>query len=283
LRSVEALERRLMFFTAGATFENRTADNSYSWSKVDLATGIGTTVIHKYIHSSKRWQACEPQTWMLSRSAPWLELKDAVEFLTTLGGRFPYYRAAMLAGHNTQTPRITNNEAVLLSFEIDLPDDVNEVGNLVRKLRNLFFWRTVWSLDEWAAEANRLADQLEGTLRNVETTSSEVEKMLNELEEQCRKNAQAILGHTERAEAPVFEQLAELAQLGNWNQVLEVIERWGSQNLLTAPEEKRWSASAFEPRLNLVTSNRQKQNSRYSLSEMTRIRRISTWRLLAST
>lgn len=238
IRSVEALERRLIFFTAGATFETRTADNTYSWSTVDLATGVGTTVIHRYIHATKRWQANAPQTWTLIQSAPPLDIKDAVEFSTKSGGRFGYYRAALLAGHTTQTPRITKTEPVLLSFEIELQDDENEVGTLIRKLRNLFFWRNVWSRDEWATEADRLAEELECTLRRVESTSIEAEKFLNELEQQCRKNAEVIIGHPQPTGAPVFDQLADLILLGHWVQVREVIDRWSSQNLLTRPEQK---------------------------------------------
>ena len=240
IRSVESLERRLIFFTAGATFKTRTADNTYNWSTVDLATGVGTTVSHKYIHATKRWQANAPQTWKLIQSASPLDLKDAIEFSTKRGGRFSYYRAAMLAGHTTQTPRITKSGSVLLSlsFDIELPDDENEVGTLIRKLRNLFFWRNVWSRDEWATEAERLAEELESTLKRVESTSIETAKILSELEQQCRKNAEVIIGHKQPTEAPVFDQLAYLIKLGHWKQAREVIDRWSSQNLLTRPEQK---------------------------------------------
>lgn len=238
LRAVEALERRLTVFTAGATFENRTSDNSYNWTTVDLSTGIGTTTIYRYIHATKKWQPSAPVPWSLIKSIPPVAFEDALELLTKVGGQFTFYRAAMIAGHNTLAPRNINSQTVLLNLEIDLPADPNEIGKLVKSLRNLFFWRSAFETGDWLAEAHRLAAQLEIKLAEVAATSIDALHILERQEEECLHTAKALVASVS-SESPVFALLYELAANREWEQVLTVIQRWESADLLSKSERKK--------------------------------------------
>jgi hypothetical protein len=243
LRAVEALERRLTVFTAGATFENRTSDNSYNWTTVDLATGIGTTTTYRYIHATKKWQPCAPVPWSLTKSIPPVAIDDALELLTKLGGRFTFYRAAMIAGHNTLAPRNINTKTVLLNLEIDLPTEPNEIGKLVKSLRNLFFWRSAFEGGEWLAEAQRLAAELETRLAEVASTSVDALNILERQEEECQHTAKALVANVS---SPVFDHLYALAANREWEQILKVIQRWESADLLSKSECKRMDRIAIQ-------------------------------------
>lgn len=253
MRSIEALERRLTFFTAGAAYETRTSDNSYSSCNVDLATGLGTIVVHKYIHASKRWEPNAPQTWSIIKSVPAVPLEDAVRFSEGAGGKYPYYHAALLAGHSTEIPRITNHKPMFLNFEVELPGDDNTLGRTILKLRNHFFWRKIWDTESWALEATKLAEQIGNYLRTFEGTASEIQKFLNEQEERCRQNAQAIIGYIQPVEStPVFEELAELKRLEKWTRILEVVDRWSSQkDMLTKKQQREFERIEIESLLAL--------------------------------
>jgi hypothetical protein len=238
LRAVEALERRLTVFTAGATFENRTSDNSYNSTTVDLATGIGSTTMYRYVHATKKWQPCAPVPWSLAKSIPPIPFEESLEFVTGLGGQFTFYRAAMLAGHNTLAPRTINSQTVLLSLEIDLPADPNEIGKLVKSVRNLFFWRSAFDPGEWLDEAKQLAANLEAELAKVAATSVEALSLLEQQEAQCRHMAEALAANVS-SEPPLFRHLDELAASKEWEQILTVIQRWESANLLSESERRR--------------------------------------------
>lgn len=239
-RSVEALERRLIFFTAGATYQTRTSDNTYSWCTLNLATGAGSIVLHKYIHATKRWQAFAPESWSLNKSVPPISLEDAMELLTQADGKYINYRATLLAGLMTEIPRLTNGTPLFLSFEVELADDENFLGKLIFKLRNLFFWRDIWNLGHWTEEVTRLAKQFEDTLMTLETSSSEIQSFLTEREQLCQRNVQVMTGSSQTSDRfPVLEEVEELAKTGEWQRIVEVINRWSSEELLTVEEQRK--------------------------------------------
>jgi predicted MPP superfamily phosphohydrolase len=245
LRSVEALERRLTVFTAGATFENRTSDNSYNCTTVDLSTGLGTTTIYRYIHATKRWQPNAPMGWTLAHNIPPIAFEKSLAFLNDVGGQFVYYRAAMLAALHTLAPRIFNSQTVFLNLEVELPSDSNDIGNLVRRLRNLFFWRNAFDQEEWLAEAKTLASSLDAELEKFANTSADIFDRLRQQEEQCRHIANA-LDASGASESPVFNQLDELIENNQWEQILTVIARWEAVDFLTRSERRKMDRIAVK-------------------------------------
>jgi predicted phosphodiesterase len=245
LRSVEALERRLTVFTAGATFENRTSDNSYNCTTVDLSTGLGTTTIYRYVHATKRWLPSAPMGWSLAHNIPPIPFEKSFPFVNDVGGQFVYYRAAMLAALHTLAPRIINDQTVFLNLEMDLPSDSNDIGKLVRGLRNLFFWRTAFDQDEWLAEAKRMTSSLEAELEKFAKLSVDIFDRLRQQEEQCRHVANALQA-SGAAESPVFNQLDELIDNNQWEQVLTVIARWRAVDLLTKAERRKMDRIAVK-------------------------------------
>ena len=245
LRTVEALERRLTVFTAGATFQNRTSDNSYNCTTVDLATGLGTTTTYRYIHAIKRWQPSAPMAWTLTHNIPPIAFEESIAFLTAVGGQFVHYRAAMLAGLYTLAPRMINGQTVFLNLETDLPSDSNDIGKLVRSFRNLFFWRTAFDQDEWLAEAKTLALSLEAELGKVVKVSIDMLDRLTQQEQQCRHIASA-LEASGSSEPPVFNQLDELIKDNQWETVLTIIARWEGADLLTKSERTKMDRIAVK-------------------------------------
>lgn len=224
IRAIEALERRLTFFTAGATFETRTAHNTYTWASLDLLRGQGVCITHNYVHATKRWDATEPKAWRLANPTP-VALREALDLFSHHRDRFVNYKACLLAGHITEVPREIAGKYATLNLEISLPGDSNPVGNAIVALRQLLNWRSAWESNAWDAEVERQLSQLDQALGNFIDRSPEVAADLARREQQCQHSLLALIGTARQANSSLVENALQLEVSGEFDTVLQLIGR----------------------------------------------------------
>lgn len=240
LRAIEALERRLTVFTAGSTFETRTSQNCYGCGTLDLLTGHGVAITHRYVHAIQRWQASEPQFWrLLDRGQPQVSLSQALALFAGDRRAYANYKAFLVAGHSTEVPRSIGGRYVLLSFEIDIAGDPNPLGKTIPGIRHLLHWRTVWDEREWGEELARLLLEFDRILNQIAEASSETAALIAARERHCAETAGALVPHAEFRRSPLVEEFTHLAAAGQFDMILHLIQRARTSGVLTADESHR--------------------------------------------
>jgi tetratricopeptide (TPR) repeat protein/predicted phosphodiesterase len=237
LRSVEVLEKRLTVFTAGAAYYTRTSDNSYCLGTIDLCTGIGQSVTHRYIQATKRWRPEAPSLWQVLKSGnPSIQLDKALEIVVPLGRVYANYKATLLAGLLTDVPWYWNDQLIWLSLQADVEGGDNPIGRIINNMKNLVYWKDVWDPGTWIREIDKLDQECHLALKKMAGASADLAKSLNEREQRARHLAQTILGNAESHTLPVIGELEELAKSGKWDDLYQILERWLSRDILTEAE-----------------------------------------------
>jgi Calcineurin-like phosphoesterase len=226
IRAIEALERRITVFTAGATFETRTSANSYHFVTLDLLRAQGTAITHRYVHAQQRWEATEPQPWRPFDSAkPSVTLTDALSLFPADGHPYRHYKALLVAGHITDVPRRVGDRYALLSLHLELPADPNDFGHTISAVRNLVYWRSVWQPHNWEEQLSQLLASLHDTLDAL-AQISDLRVLLAERERHCEDTARALGGNTSgHRPTSIVEHLAHLFAAGDLAEALSFIER----------------------------------------------------------
>jgi UDP-2,3-diacylglucosamine pyrophosphatase LpxH len=240
LRAVQALEGRLTFFTAGATFETRTSYNSYGSATLDLLKGHGVAVTHRYIHAIQRWQASEPQAWrLLDPAQPRIPLAQALAMFSRDGRPYAHYKAFLVAGHITEVPRQINGRYVLLSSDLSVPGDPNPLGATISAIRHLVHWRGVWDERQWIEEVGRLLEEFHATLDQLAAVSSEVATLIAARERHCAETAPALIMHVDPHQSSLVDNLNHMAAGREFDMVLGLIARAREARVLDLDECRR--------------------------------------------
>lgn len=237
LRAVEALERRLNFFTAGATFAGRTADNSYGYAVLDLLTGEGTLTTHRYIHAKNHWEPNVPQTWrLLDRTKPRVPLTEALAFCHRDGGPFPNYRALLLSGHVTEVPRYLGGVYLELNFDLDLEGDPEPLAPTIYAVRHLVHWRQIWERTAWQSQLDRLLYEFNEKLGHL-SSIKEAAEFLKARESKCEAVTSGIVGESGRS-GPILDEVTHLLSAGEFSLALSLLRRSDTSNVLTSSEKR---------------------------------------------
>jgi len=245
LRALEALERRLTFFTAGASFENRTSNNSYGFATLDLLHGQGLSILHRYVHAQQRWQATEPQQWRLLDSAqPQVPLAQALELFERDGRPYATYKAFLLAGYTTEVPRPIGGRCVLLNSHVDIPGDPNPLGKTISALRHLLHWRTAWEERDWEEELASLLFEFHQTLERLAGLSPEIAGQIAARDRQCKDTAGSFVSSAGSLQASLIDNLIHLEAAGEFDAILSLIDRSRHAGILTLDERR--SVEAIE-------------------------------------
>jgi UDP-2,3-diacylglucosamine pyrophosphatase LpxH len=232
MRAIDRSEARLATFTAGAAFTKRTADNTYSWCSLNLQTGIGEHVIHRYNHVAGRWDASERQYWRPLTAPPSAKDGAAVRNdLISAGARWPSFCACLLTGQKSEVPvKFPGHRVEFINFEARIPGIQNKAGDLVVRLRHHFFWRATWDSMHWEHELQSLISQLEAVFKelsqigNLDIGSHEM-------------RSQSIIGSV--AHEQDFTAGTEIQALIRENAISRahlVIDRWRNSHLLSPVE-----------------------------------------------
>lgn len=225
MRAIDGSETRLATFTAGAAFTQRTADNTYSWCSLDLQTGSGEHVIHRYRHADHRWHASEKRQWhLLTRSPTTADHVSVRADLAAAGARWPSFCACLVSGLQSDVPlALPGEETIFVSFEATIPGFENAAGALVAKLRHHFYWREVWDDASWKAGLHSLVLELNFAFQALSRAGT-TELTAREKRSQALLDSLAPVGSASLL--PVLIEVRALIRDGNAGRAREVIERW---------------------------------------------------------
>lgn len=224
----------LSTFTAGAAFQSRTADNSYLWCSIDLTTGSGEKVVHRYLHAQHRWEASEKEEWKLGAST--LQAPDVVAVHHVLAETciaYPSYVACLVCGLKTEVPiLIAETRCLFVGCEATVANFPNRCGEAVQKLRNHFYWQRVWKAESWMSHLHDLSDELGGSFRQFEELMG---RELQSQEQACVELIHALRKESEVV-SPVCNEIASLLERGEIGRARELVDRWLGADLLRKEE-----------------------------------------------
>lgn len=236
MRAIDHSEARLATFTAGAAFTKRTADNTYVWCSLDLQTGSGEHIVHRYNHADRRWDAGEKRPWHLLTGSP--TMKDHAstrsEFVA-VGARLPSYCTCLLTGLQSEVPLgFPGGKIAFVSFEASIPDVGNAAGDMVKKLRHHFYWREVWDETSWRGELQSLVSQFDSLLQTASTVGDGFD--LGGHEARSQSILDNLAPATSTVPLPAADEIRALIRNGDASRAHQVIDRWHGSGLLS-PEE----------------------------------------------
>ncbi len=235
MRTIERSEARLATFTAGAAFTKRTADNTYAWCSLDLQTGSGQHVVHRYIHSDRRWEAGENRPWHLLTGSP--HVNDGASTRSELvesGAQWPSFCTCLLTGLQSEVPmEFPGNKIVSVSVDAKIPEIENAAGDLVVKMRHHFYWREVWDDRSWKRELQALVFQFESLLQVASSTGG---IDFGDLETRSQSIFDVAISVTSEASRPAIDEIRTLIRDNNASRAHLVIDRWRDSGLLTPGE-----------------------------------------------
>ena len=237
MRAVEALERRLVFFTAGAAFQGRTSDNTYAACKLNVLSGEGELITHRYVHAEKRWQPTTVKKWQLGTEKT-IPLADALAVLpTSMDGR--NYVACLLAGLVTEVPRQLGEKWVMANHETDIPKSSNPLREHLIAVRHLTHWKAAWDKKEWRDISEKTIKAIAQSLTQLGSGESVLQSQLRYQYQHCDS---LVMSLGAPAQIGSFAQnLQGLFAKGEYEAVIALIGRSREASLLNAAESKLMS------------------------------------------
>lgn len=237
-RTIDGPSGRLTTFTAGAAFQSRTADNTYMWCALDLTTGLGRKIVHRYRHAAHVWEAGEEETWRLGPAVtPKPDAGVVLEALAGTGIRYPSYATCLVAGLRTDTPMsLPDGRVTTIASDAEIPGTTNTCGSIVRQLQNHFHWKPVWEPSGWDEQFRELVGGLD-------TAFGELERLAQPLLQHCEDASSELLQvlGPRQAISSVCAELLSLLTAGELERARAVAERWKGAGVLRPHEEQEFT------------------------------------------
>jgi hypothetical protein len=236
LRATEGPQGRLTTFTAGAAFQTRTADNTYVWCSLDLNTGLGEKVVHRYRHAEHRWEAGAREPWaFLPEAPPPSDLASIRKALLAARARYASYVTSLIGNLQTEVPYLLlNRRLAFVACGARLPGSANRCGELILQLRNHFHWKRVWDSALWEAQLATLAGELDRLFEEVEAIEHDA---LNSRDE---NSASLLLAFADPSgvSSTACDEIRHLIRDLDLERARAVLERWRGQDILRADEAR---------------------------------------------
>lgn len=240
LRSVEAREKRLTVFTAGAAFESRTADNSYSYCSINLFDGKGTCTTFRYVQSENDWKSNEIESWQLLKGdTPKTSVSTALSVFPETC-EFRYFKIALLAGLSGETPCLTDKKNVIwLNIDFESTEIPNPLGSLMRRLRYGVYWKQAFEPAIWKSWVEELNETFDTTLNNLKIKQPQLESDLNDRNHKAKDVIDALDKSADPALSSLQEVLRTLTDFttsGQWDDWQTTYDHWMTGNVLSIQE-----------------------------------------------
>lgn len=236
LRATEGPQGRLTTFTAGAAFQTRTADNTYVWCSLDLTTGLGEKVVHRYRHAEHRWEAGAREPWVLLPAAPPpSDLALIRKALLAAHSRYASYVACLIGNLQTEVPFLfPTRRLAFVGCDARLPSSPNRCGELVLRLRNHFHWKRVWESTPWEGHLTSLVSELGSFFDEVEAIQQDA------LHSRDENSASLLLAFADPSgvASTACDEIRHLLADGEVERARAVLERWRGQEILRADEAR---------------------------------------------
>lgn len=239
LRATDGPQGRLTTFTAGAAFQSRTADNTYLWCTLDLTTGLGEKVVHRYRHAEHRWEAGSRESWVFLQTAtPPSDLAQTRATLLRANVRYASYVACLVGSIQTDVPLVVSNGRVtFVACDAKLPSAPNRIGELILRLRHLFHWRRIWDESAWADQLGALVADLDRGFQEVEAVERDVLRARED-------NSETLLGafvDPSGVSSTACDEIRYLLSTDDLERARAVLERWRGQDILRSDEARELS------------------------------------------
>ena len=232
--SVETISQsgnQMKVFTAGASYESRLSANCYGFGAVDLFSGDGECVIHKYRNNSKTWEKQESVTWTLTDqynfSITFTDFHDPISLHTP---PYPAYLACLVGQKVTEVPVRYGKEIVFLAMTDSLAHST-PIAKSVRQLRHVIHWRDCWNQEDWQAAMSQMVDSYSNAISECEN-NEETKLILMEREEQSKKIVESLhdSGNGIRESNQAIAQALELVNSGFRQMAVSILRRVVDQN-----------------------------------------------------
>ena len=237
IETIAQSSNQMKVFTAGASYESRLSANCYGYGFIDLHTGDGECIIHKYRNDTKTWEKQEPTSWTLTDQHHLsLEFDDIINAISPHVTPYPNYLSCLVAQKITEIPILHDEQVIFLSFT-DPMASATSVAQSIRRLRFLIHWRGCWQQDLWRDSINHALDLYSGGITGYEDCD-EARAFLSNREDQCTRMIQVI--HDRNAEIgrgnESLFQAFKLASSGATDLAVTILNRALSQENLSDME-----------------------------------------------
>ena len=235
IETIAQSANQMKVFTAGASYESRLSANCYGYGFVDLHTGDGECIIHKYRNDTKTWEKQEPTSWTLTDQHHLsLEFDDIINAISSHVPPYPNYLSCLVAQKITEIPILHGEHVVFLSFT-DPIASATPVAQSIQRLRFLIHWKGCWQQDIWRDAIYHALDFYSVGIAEYEGYD-EARAFLSRREDQCTKLLQVIHDrNTGRVSESLFQAL-KLASSGAMESAAAILNRVLSQEDLSAIE-----------------------------------------------
>lgn len=232
--SVEIVSRsqsHLNIFTAGAAYETRTSRNCYGYGFVDMLSGHGECVIHKYRNESKSWDKQESIAWnLIDQAYVVLTLGTSHDFVSTQTAPYPNYLVCLIAQKAMEIPLCDGGQVQFISLT-DSEARSSLFGKCILKMRHVLYWRQIWDESEWDAEMAQLIDSYCELIRGFEE-QQETKDILVDRNERFKGIIQLVSSGDAVAieSGNAIHQARQLAEKGSMEASLGILQRLIAQN-----------------------------------------------------
>ena len=228
---------QMKVFTAGASYESRLSANCYGYGSIDLHTGDGECVIHKYRNDTKTWEKQEPTSWTLTdQHHLTLEFDDIINALNSHASPYPNYLTCLVAQQVTEIPLLHGEQVIFLSFT-DPMASATLIAQSIRRLRFLIHWKACWHRNLWQDAINHTLDLYSSGVSGY-ANRDDARAFLSDREDQCRKILQVI--HDQYAEicreSESLFQASKLASSGAPDLAVTILNRVLNQDNIPETE-----------------------------------------------
>ena len=230
IETISTSRNHMKVFTAGASYESRLSANCYGYGAIDLHTGDGKCIIHRYRNDSKTWEKQEPVYWTLTdREYLPIDFDDVGNFIDTLKPPYPNYLACLVTQKVMEIPVPYGEQVVFLSWTEQIASTTALARSILR-LRFLIQWKQCWDQDPWQDAINQAATSYSQSMTEC-CVNDEARTLLLEREEQCKKLVLVMHGrdaHTDVANQSLVQAL-KLATEGEGDLAVSILNRMLSQ------------------------------------------------------
>lgn len=239
--SVETISKagnQMKVFTAGASYESRLSANCYGYGLIDLLTGDGECIVHKYRNDTKAWEKQEPVSWTLTDQQNYsIDLADVVSAIAT--NRTPYtsYLICLVAQKVMEIPVLYEGEVIFLSFTDPMATGT-ALAQAIQRLRFLIHWKGCWSQERWKEAIIQCLDLYSEGITNCEVGADASPSLLKR-EEHCEKILQIMHDRTGESagENQVVLHALKLFTRGAADLALSILNRMLEQDELSDLDE----------------------------------------------
>ena len=238
IETISQAGNQMKVFTAGASYENRLSANCYGYGVIDLLTGDGKCIVHKYRNDTKTWEKQEPVSWTLTDQHNYsIDLDDVVSAIASHRTPYTSYLICLVAQKVMEIPVLYGSELVFLSFTDSMATGT-ALAQSIQRLRFLIHWKGCWRQDRWEDAIMQCLDLYSEGITNCEGGADASPSLLKR-EEQCEKILQVMRDRDSESAGgnQVVLHALKLAAGGATDLALSILKRMLEQEELSDLDE----------------------------------------------